>query len=114
MESNFKITKQSDILLIALSGKLLADDKVNEIAVKVLNELSTKNRHVIFDLSLLEYINSSGINMFMKVLTKARVNTGEVVFFGVKGNVEKLFKIAKLNEIYTIYNSESEAINHFK
>ena len=114
MESNFTITKQSDIILVALSGKLLADDKVSEVTEEVLNEISIKNKNIVFDLSLLNYINSSGINMFMKVLTKARVNSGELVFFGVQGNVEKLFTIAKLNEIYTIYNSEKEALNHFK
>ena len=50
----------------------------------------------------------------MKILTKTRVNNGDLIFCGVNGNVENLFKIAKLNGIYTIFDSLEEAVNHFK
>ena len=50
----------------------------------------------------------------MRVLTRTRIKNGDLIFFGVKGNVENLFKIAKINKIYTIYDTEEEALNHFK
>ena len=54
-----------------------------------------------------------GISFFMRTLTKSRIMGGELILCNVRGNVDKIFKIAKLNEIYTIYNSQKEAIKHF-
>lgn len=114
MESSFNLKREAEVNLVSLNGKLLAENEVSSITEEVLMVIDSSFKNVVFDLSELDYINSSGINMFMKVITKSRVNNGEVVFSGVKGNVEKLFKIAKLNEIYTIYGSSEDALNHFK
>lgn len=114
MESSFNLKREAEVNLVSLYGKLLAENEVASITEEVLRVVDKFYKNVIFDLSELDYINSSGINMFMKVITKSRVNNGEVIFSGVKGNVEKLFKIAKLNEIYTIYGSSEDALNHFK
>ena len=114
MESSFNLKREAEVNLVSLNGKLLAENEVYSITEEVLMVIDSSFKNVVFDLSELDYINSSGINMFMKVITKSRVNNGEVVFSGVKGNVEKLFKIAKLNEIYTIYGSSEDALNHFK
>jgi anti-anti-sigma regulatory factor len=40
--------------------------------------------------------------------------TGELVLASINGNVEKIFNIAKLNEVYTIYPNTELAIKHFK
>ena len=39
---------------------------------------------------------------------------GELILTNINGNVKKIFEIAKLDEIYTIYDNKEEAINHFK
>ena len=114
MISDFSLEKEAGVNLVALTGRLLGEDAVSSISKSVLEVIDGVFKNVIFDLKELSYINSSGINMFMKVITKSRVNNGEVLFFGVSGDVEKLFKIAKLNEIYTIYSTKEEAISHFK
>lgn len=114
MESNFNLKREAEVNLVTLKGKLLAENEVSSITEEILMVIDNSFKNVLFDLSELDYINSSGINMFMKVITKSRVNNGEVIFSGVQGNVEKLFKIAKLNEIYTIYGSQKDALNHFK
>ena len=55
-----------------------------------------------------------GISFFMRTLTKARIMNGELVLAGINGNVKKIFDIAKLNEVYTIYPTTELAIKHFK
>ena len=114
MISDFSLEKEAGVNLVTLTGRLLGEDAVSSISKSVLEVIDGVFKNVIFDLKELSYINSSGINMFMKVITKSRVNNGEVLFIGVSGDVEKLFNIAKLNEIYTIYSTKEEAISHFK
>ena len=39
---------------------------------------------------------------------------GELVIIGINGNVEKIFSISKLDEIYIICENQMEANNYFK
>ena len=92
----------------------MTDEDLVKIS-KEINFLIDKGMsNLVFDLENLNYINSTGINLFMRTLTKARVNNGDLIFSNVNGTVSDLFKIAKLNEIYTIYTSQADAVNHFK
>ena len=80
------------------------------------HERKTKETQVSVELNLDgtgKYEISTGIGFLVRTLTRSRVNNGELVLCGVKGNVEKLFEIAKINEIFTIYTNVSEAKQHF-
>ena len=114
MNFTFNIQNFSESFVISLRGKIMSDSEINEISLSISKLISENKSKLIFNLSDLTYLNSSGINFFMKTLTKTRINNGDLIFYGVNGNVKNLFQIAKLNEIYTIYNSEKEALNHFK
>lgn len=110
----FDTKRFSDVCMISLRGKILSEIEVDNLSKEV-NQLIEKSiSQLIFNVRELSYLNSVGINFFMKTLTKSRINSGDLIFFGVNGNVENLFKIAKLNEIYTIYATEEDALNHFK
>jgi anti-anti-sigma regulatory factor len=50
----------------------------------------------------------------MRTLTKARIMNGDLALIHLNGNVKKIFEIAKLDEVYTIYTEEEKAIKHFK
>lgn len=114
MDFSFDTSHFSDSCIIRLQGKILSELDIDKLSKEV-NQLIEKNKcQLIFNVRDLSYLNSVGINLFMKTLTKSRINNGDLIFFGVNGNVENLFKIAKLNEIYTIYATEEEALNHFK
>jgi anti-sigma B factor antagonist len=114
MEFSFEIHHFSEASVVDLRGKIMTDIEIEDVNKKILELIISKKCQLIFNLSDLKYINSTGINLFMKSLTKARTNNGDLIFFGVNGHVDNLFKISKLNEIYTIYSSLEEALNHFK
>lgn len=114
MSFSFNTKQFPDSCIISLQGKILSEIDIDSLLMEV-NQLIEKNKcQLIFNVRELSYLNSVGINLFMKILTKSRVSNGDLIFYGVNGNVESLFKIAKLNEIYTIYATEEDALNHFK
>lgn len=92
----------------------MTDLDFQELEKIVFENISKNHAKVIFDLSELTHTNSSGIAFFMKTLTKTRIMNGDLVLMNIKGNVEKIFDISKLNEIYTICENQVEAINYFK
>lgn len=114
MSFSFDIHHLPNVSVVTLRGKIMNELDLESISLEVKQMIDKNKCRLIFDSQELTYINSSGINLFMRTLTKARTNNGDLIFCGINGNVENLFKITKLNEIYTIYATQKEAISHFK
>ena len=114
MNLRFDIEIIDPVVVYKLEGKITSDIDYEELEKKVFTMLNKNYYRVVFDLAELTHTNSSGISFFMRTLTKARIMGGELVLTTISGNVEKIFKISKLDEIYTIYDSPENAINHFK
>lgn len=100
-------------ILLKLQGNLVSESDLDQIKELVQLNLEQRGTNWIMDLSDLLHINSSGINFMIKLLTRARVNDGELVLSGVKGSVKNLFKITKIDSIFTIFNTPSEAREFF-
>ena len=113
---NLTYTTEIDDFTICfrLSGKIISELDYVELEKEVFVHLNKNYIRVIFNLDNLTHTNSSGISFFMRTLTKSRIMGGELILVGLNGNVEKIFSIAKLDEVYTIFQNENEAINHFK
>jgi anti-sigma B factor antagonist len=110
----FDIHIDDPVIVYALSGKITTEDDYAELEAEVFQNLSKNYYRIIFDLGNLTHTNSMGISFFMRTLTKARIMNGELVLAAIDGNVKKIFDIAKLNEVYTIYPTTELAIKHFK
>lgn len=102
MSFEFKITHQPNAAVFSISGRISQDDTTNEIMDSLVLELEKKVKFILLDISNLEYITSTGLNFFIRTLTKTRNAGGELIICGLQGMVEKLFVISKLNEIFTI------------
>lgn len=114
MNLQFDIDINDPVITYTLNGKITSDVDFEELERTVFDNLNKNYYRIIFDLSDLTHTNSSGIGFFMRTLTKARIMNGELVLINLAGNVKKIFEIAKLDEVYTIYNNTEEALNHFK
>jgi anti-sigma B factor antagonist len=114
MSFSFDITTPQSCTVIHLQGKIMTEPDTTSLSEKINDLIDRNNCQLIFNATELAYINSAGINLFMKTLTKTRVNNGDLLFYGVRGSVANLFNISKLNKIYSIYSTEEEAIKHFK
>lgn len=114
MNLSFDISFVDNIVIYKLKGKITSDIDFEELEKVIFENISKNHFRVVFDLDELTHTNSSGIGLFMKTLTKTRIMNGDLVLMNINGNVEKIFNISKLNEIYTICENQMEAINYFK
>ncbi|MDP4636692.1 MAG: STAS domain-containing protein [Crocinitomicaceae bacterium] len=101
----------ADYSILSFEGKLMSDADLIE-GVTLLDNLS--NWHVVLDLSKLAYVNSSGIAFFVKVLTRARMNQGDVVMLNVNEQLMKIFELTKINQVFQLVNTMSEVEAYFK
>lgn len=108
-------TKIIDTILCAsITGKILSDESANWTYEEIVKQLNEVQNNCCIDLSATTHITSSGINALIRLLTKTRILGGDIVIVGVNGTIEKLFDIAKLDEVFTVMPSTDEAINYFK
>lgn len=114
MNLKYQIDIVEPVVIYSLTGKITSEADYEELEGEVFNMLNQNYYRIVFELSELTHINSSGISFFMKTLTKSRIMGGELILTGINGNVQKVFEIAKLDEVYTIEDSPEEAINYFK
>ncbi|MDX2361093.1 MAG: STAS domain-containing protein [Crocinitomicaceae bacterium] len=114
MNLKYEIEIQDLVVIYKLSGKITTETDYEELETAVFSKLNKNYYRIIFDLTNLTHTNSSGISLFMRTLTKSRIMGGELVLTHISGNVEKIFQISKLDEIYTICENNVDAINHFK
>ncbi len=107
MKYSFKLER--DFLVITLSGDLIGEENGPEIISELEKFNLNGNLNVITDISDVRYINSSGIGVLITLLTKVRNKSGELCLINPSENVKKLLIITKLQAIFKVFNSISEA-----
>jgi anti-sigma B factor antagonist len=110
MSIQFSISQHDKVSVITLEGRILSELDLDSIK-QTLEHSSAHN--FVFDLSNLTHTNSSGIAFIIRIMTRARINGGDVVLANPNPGIQKLIDISKLYEVFSIYPTQQEAINHF-
>lgn len=110
MVLDFNIKEEDNIQILTISGELIDKNQ----AINLLNAVdelveSDKNK-LIIDIKDLKYMNSSGLNVLIQLLTKTRNNGGESVIYNVNKKITELLIITKLNTLFKIAETKEEAI----
>jgi len=113
MKFSFDIKKESDVNIILLEGELIDKSQATGLLHNIDVLIEKGEGKFVFDLSGIQYLNSSGLNVLINVLTKSRKEGGDVVITNVSKKVNQLFLITKLNTIFTMAESKEAAILNF-
>jgi anti-sigma B factor antagonist len=92
---------------------MLSDEHLPEIIQQVGQTIALGKKYWICDLSELTYCNSTGLNLFIRILTKSRSAGGDCTLVNLQPGVRQLFELSKLNEIFTSYASLEEALARY-
>ena len=111
---NFSIHSDQNYHLLSIKGKVLTDLESNFLIEQIDDLIQNKKHAILLKINELDYITSTGLNFFIRCLTRCRNNSIELVICGLQPSVEKLFYISKLNEIFTIFADEIESINYIE
>lgn len=93
-----KIEKTDDIQTIKLIGDL---DVYSEDEFKsFIEEEIDSNKDVTIDLKELDYLDSTGLGMFMNIYKMVNDNDKEIKIINAKDNIVKLFRITDLTDLF--------------
>jgi anti-sigma B factor antagonist len=109
MEFTYKLEKKKDYSVLHFKGNLIEKSQAIEL-LDAFDELLNRNMNrIVVDMTDFGYMNSTGLNVLIQILTKARKSGGEAVISSVPDNIKSLMLITKLNSIFTVVDDEAAA-----
>ncbi|CAA9243198.1 MAG: hypothetical protein AVDCRST_MAG95-1519 [uncultured Adhaeribacter sp.] len=102
-------TVTENIVYVRLQGDLIGSPDSQQLIDLVNNSISETKILCAVDLSHVRFINSSGIGVLVSLLTKFRNRGGELVLINPSEQIRKLLIITKLNNIFTVAETDKAA-----
>jgi len=104
------VRKEKNVSVVSVTGRM--DAVTAPEFEKSLSELMSKGeKKFLVNLAGLEYISSAGLRSILVIAKQSKAGQGEVIFSGLRGPVEEVFKISGFRSIFKIFDSEEAALN---
>ncbi len=106
----YKTTSHDDIRIFQLFGELIDREQSKTMVDEVIDAIAKGNNKVLLNLKDLRYINSSGLNVLINILTKCRKAGGDVAICYVNEKNKELLIITKLDSIFNVCETQEDAV----
>ena len=103
----WNITEEGKLIKVAIEGRLVA-----AVAPNLREELIGRVKEgtsVLFDLSKMAHIDSSGLGVLVQVLQKAKACGGKVVLAALQPGPKTVFDITKVSRVFEIVPTVADA-----
>jgi len=103
----WEIKEEGNVVKVAVDGRLVA-----AVAPALREEVTsrmTEGTNVLFDLSNMVHIDSSGLGVLVQVLQKAKAGGGKVVLAALQPGPKIVFDITKVSRVFEIVPTVADA-----
>ncbi|MCX6311635.1 MAG: STAS domain-containing protein [Bacteroidetes bacterium] len=113
MSFTFNIIQKEPVAIISLYGELIDRNEAQHLMDQIDGLSDDGQKYFILELSELKYMNSTGLNVLINVLTKSRKKGGDLVICGVSKKVQELLLVTKLTSVFSVSESTEDALTKF-
>ena len=106
----YRFTKKENINLFRLFGELVDRSQAKELIAEIDALITKEENKILLNFEDLRYINSSGLNVLINILTKVRNASGDIAICCVNKKIDELLVITKLDDIFNVDAGEEQAI----
>jgi len=108
---DYQFEQIGDVLKVSLDGRLVAacSEEFKELISNHLND----NRNLLFDLTKMNHIDSSGLGALVFILQKAMAQGGAVKLACLQARPRIVFDITKVYRVFEIFDSVESALKSF-
>lgn len=110
MSFQYSVSDVGSKIIISFRGKLIEKDESDTLLIEISDLINQGTSFFAIDLKNLEYFNSTGLNILLKMLTKARNAGGEVVLFNCSARLNELILLTKLDSVFTMASDKNDAL----
>ena len=100
---------ESGVAVLTISGRLSLGAEVERLDGAVNELLKKEQKKFVFDISALEYCDSSGVGMFVSSLTKIKKAAGELKIAGANQRIQRIFKMTGVDTLMAMFATVAEA-----
>jgi len=104
-----KIKQEAGAPVIEISGRLDRNTAA-EFEKRLAAATDQKDTTYVLDFTRLVYISSNGLRILYNNLKNVKTSNGDFVIFGMQKNIEDVFRICGLSQLFTIKIDKSEAL----
>ena len=98
-----------DVAVLECSGRIV-EGADSAMLLQQVDDLLVMNSHVLLHLGGIEFIDSSGIGLLVRVLTRTQNAYGRLALCAVSPKIREVLKVTRLHTIFDAYDAEAEAI----
>ena len=109
---NLFIERTDDIAIVNIPGEDLDAHNAKNFK-KSIEPLLSENLRIVFDLSELNFVDSSGLGAILSCLRRLNSAGGDLKLCGLSTSVRALFELVRMHRIFDIYNNSDEACRAF-
>jgi anti-anti-sigma factor len=96
--------------VIMTMGGFLQRSEANQIMKTVESLLKENITHILFDMSHVQYANSSAIGAFVNGASRLKADGGEAVLVAMRPNIRRIFETLGLIGLFIVAGSKEKAI----
>ncbi len=97
------------IPILDVAGEMVIYD-AHELKTAVLDLLAQQKKRIIVNMEKVVYIDSSGIGALVSSLSTLKKQGGGLAIINVHGVVKDVFTLTRLHQLFSIFDSEEEAV----
>ena len=101
------------VTVVELTDSIKMGDDCQRLEKEVEMLIGPKETRVIFDLTGVGYLDSSAIGSIVKSLSRLKKSGGDLRLAGVKGMVDGVLKMTKVNTVIGIFPTALDASENF-
>ena len=102
------------VLVISPEGNLLSEQGNAGMVELLKTTFEAGTKKVLFNLSAVQFINSTGLGMLLTAISKTRNSGGEMALCSVPDQMKKLLQMTKLESVFIVKPDEASGIAFLK
>jgi anti-sigma B factor antagonist len=110
---NIETRKKGDVVIVDFQGRLavgVGEEMLPRLIEQLLNE---GTRKILLNLSEMDYIDSNGLGELVQSLKTSKRFGASLRLLKPQDRVKKTLRLTNLLPMFSVYDSESEAIKSF-
>lgn len=105
---------QDGVVVLEPKGKIMGGPDATLLHDTLYDYIKKEKRHVVIDLSQVDWMNSSGLGILIAGYTTLRNNDGMLKLANVTDKIHSLLTITKLGQVFEKFDSVDAAVKSFK
>jgi anti-sigma B factor antagonist len=104
---------EPDIVVMSISGRIALGRECQQVEWAVERLIEESRKKLVFDLSELNYVDSTGIGIIVMCRGKMKTAGGELRLASLQPRILELMKMTHLDQIMQFYPTVADAADNF-